>query len=71
MSDLVKKLRGIRQSTAQAAGNMSDWTLHDIECIDTADEAADRIEELEVALARLARWVPFISDAWKEESARR
>ena len=50
MSDLVKRLRSIPPSVYEQVGD--DLTQHDHLCVDTAIEAADRIEELEARITK-------------------
>ena len=46
--NLVEKLRGIRDLTILECGHdVNDWAEYDHECVGRAEEAADRIEELE------------------------
>ena len=51
---LVERLREIRDLAAHECGHIDEWSRYDHECADRADEAADRIEELEATLKGIA-----------------
>ncbi|TFH51582.1 MAG: hypothetical protein E4H01_00305 [Lysobacterales bacterium] len=55
ISELIEKLRSVRQSTANMCGHVEDWSEHDHLCADSAEEAIDALEAQQ-AVIDAARW---------------
>ena len=53
ISELIEKLRSVRQSTANMCGHVEDWSEHDHLCADSAEEAIDALEAANERIAEL------------------